>query len=203
MSKSPRKSNLLISAKAPPDAKVAANSLHLENVFERGFNARDRIIQITDVIEFPAFDFVDAAMTELENESRKGITLKLNSEGGSVYEALAIVGRMNKSSCFITVEGYGCVMSAATLILAAGNKRKLSHLAWFMHHEASLEPPQMRASELAAFSKQIQREERQWAKVMAEYTHKSEKFWLEKGTHIDVYFSAQELLKMGVIDEVF
>lgn len=203
MKTSNKNASLLLSSKSPADAKLAATTLHLEYCFDKGVNFRDRIIQLTDEIMFPAFDFIDAAFTELEKESRKGIIIKLNSLGGSVYEALAIVGRMKKSPCHVTVEGYGAVMSAATLILAAGDKRKLSHLAWFMHHEASIEPDQSRTSELVALAKQLEREDKQWAKTMAEYTNKDSRFWLKHGTHIDAYFDADELLKLGVIDEVF
>jgi ATP-dependent protease ClpP protease subunit len=203
MKHSSRSGALLKNNKTSIDAKIAATTLHLEYWFDKGFNLRDRIIQLTDEIVFPAFDFVDAALTELENESRKGVTIRLNSLGGSVYEALAIVGRINASPCKITIEGYGAIMSAATLILAAGDKRKLSHLAWFMHHEASVDAGEMRAAQLDAFTKQLKREEKQWAKAMAEYTNRDAKFWLTKGTHIDAYFDANELLKLGVIDEVF
>ena len=72
-----------------------------------------------------------------KERGEKAITIRLHSEGGSVYEALAIVGRIEKCKCQIITEGYGAIMSAATLILASGDKRRISRLAWFMVHESN------------------------------------------------------------------
>ena len=55
-------------------------------------------------------------MTTLENLNRKTITIKINSYGGDVYTALAIVGRMLESKCLLQTKGYGKIMSAATII---------------------------------------------------------------------------------------
>lgn len=196
------KSLLATESLKTPEAKVNAEALHLELAFDRGINLRDRIIQITGDIEPPLFDFVDAAMTEMERESRRSITLKIHSNGGSVYEALAIIGRIERSPCVVHTEAYGAVMSAATLILACGAKRRMSRRAWFMHHESSyiLEG---RHSTNKAYVTQADREERAWAEAMASFSNKSADFWLSKGTHIDVYFSAEELLEFGVVDELF
>ena len=110
---------------------------------------------------------------------------------------------MRKSKCQIITEGYGKVMSAATLILAAGKKRRISELCWFMHHEMSADPGSLRASELDAYNAQVQKEMMQLASWMSKFTKKSRKFWLTQGTHIDVYFDAKQLVKFGVADEIF
>jgi ATP-dependent Clp protease protease subunit len=185
-----------------PEAKVNADALHLELAFDRGVNLKDRIIQITGDIDYPAFDVFDAAMTELERDSRKSITIRIHSFGGSVYEALAIVGRMDRSSCHIVTESYGATMSAATLILAAGKKRRMSRRGWFMHHE-SFYSVEGRHAQNKAIIAQMDREEFQWAQTMAEFTGTNAEFWLKRGMHIDAYFSAEDLLNLGAIDEIF
>jgi len=174
-------------------------------LFEWGVNFKNRIIEISEEIDDFTFSKVDAAITEMEAESKKTITIRINSQGGSVYDALAIVGRMRKSHCYIVTEGYGCIMSAATMILAAGTKRKVSELCWFMHHESTADADlgSMRTAQLEAYAKQMRREEEQWARWMSEFTDKPKEFWLDKGTHIDAYFEAPELIEMGVADEIF
>lgn len=187
--------------KLKPDEKLTAKALQLEYAFEYGVDFGHRIIQITSDIDFPLFDFVDTALTEMESLNSKGVTIKINSFGGSVYEALAIVGRIKESKCKITTKGYGAIMSAATLILACGTKRKISQYAWFMHHESSYGFEGKHSQAKAAIA-QAEREELQWAKAMAEFSKQDEEFWLEKGKLVDVYFDATELLELGVADEI-
>jgi ATP-dependent protease ClpP protease subunit len=189
-------------AKTPEETKIASDALHYENVFERDVDFRHRIIRITGDIEAPLFDYIDAAMTEMEKSSRKGITIKIHSEGGSVFEALAVVGRLKASSCFITTEGFGGIQSAATLILACGDKRKISSYAWFMHHEAWYSIEGRHESNKKAVL-QIEREEEQWCKFMEQFSDRDATFWREIGKHVDAYFNPQELLDAGVVDEIF
>ena len=184
------------------DVKVAEDALHYEYAFNTGVNFRHRIIQITGDIQPPLFDYVDAALTEMERENRKGITIKIHSFGGSAYEALAIIGRIKRSSCFITTEGYGAIMSAAALILACGDRRKISQYSWYMWHESSY-VVEGKHSEIKNTVIQTEREEEQWAQAMAKFSHKDTKFWRDVGKHTDAYFSPQELVDMGVCDDIF
>ena len=118
-----------------------------------------------------------------------------------MYEAIAIVGRMKASPCVIVTEGYGMVMSAATMLLAAGTLRKVSKYCWFMHHESAYQVGG-RHSEIKAYVAQAEKEELVWAQWMAELTKKKAAFWQQTGTHIDAYFTAEQLVKLGVADEL-
>ena len=100
--------------------------LHLKYLFDQAINFKDRVITIDSDIDGELFAWIDAALTELESHSRKAITVRIRSEGGDVYKALAIIGRLKKSKCQIVTEGYGCIMSAATMILACGDIRRIS-----------------------------------------------------------------------------
>ena len=116
---------------------IDKEKLRLDYLFEQGVNFVDRVIQINEEIDDHSFSFLDAALSELERSSKKTITIKINSPGGSVYDALAMIGRLNSSSCRIVTEAYGHVMSAATLLLAAGKKRRMSKYCVFMAHQMS------------------------------------------------------------------
>lgn len=189
-------------SKTTIDNKLTFAQMNVNWALEYGINFVERTITWSQDIEFPMFDIIDAALTIMETESKETITLKLNSPGGNTYEAIAVIGRLRKSRAHIVVEGYGHIMSAATLILASAKRRKLDKLAQFMWHEASYEIGG-RHSEVKASVKQIEKEEKLWAKTMAEFTGKTEKFWLEKGVHIDYYIDAEKLLEYGVVDELF
>ena len=184
------------------DIRLQQAQVNLEYWFGKGVNFQQRIIQITGPIEPGLFDKVDAAMTVLEEDSRKSITIRINSEGGAVYEAMAIVGRLTKSSCQIITEGYGAVWSAATLILACGDKVKMSQFCWWMYHSGSYGDTGTHGhmkQEVAQFD----REHKLWAKWMTDLTdHKDAKFWYNLGMHKDEYFTADQLLEKGIIDEI-
>ena len=182
--------------------EIEKERLRLEYSFDMGINFADRVIQMTGELEDQGyFDRIDAALSEMERDSKKGITIRINSPGGSVYEALAILGRLKNSKCHITTEGYGCIMSAASLILAAGDKRKMSKYAQFMHHEAQYGLAG-RHSAIQDEVAQIEREEHMWSRWMAEFTNKDAQFWYDHGKRKDFHMFAEECLATGIIDEI-
>lgn len=198
----PKRTSDVFTAVKASDTKISQTAMHLEYLFDRGVNFKDRAITITGDIDQPWFDIVDAAMSEFERDSKKAVKIKINSSGGSVYEALAIVGRLRNSKCHVITEGYGHVMSAATIILACGDKRRMSEFATFMHHEASYEAAG-RHSQVVAEVNQREREEKLWSKWMAEFCRGDENNWYEIGKHTDKYYTAEECVEMDIVDEVF
>lgn len=182
--------------------EVDKELMRLEYSFDKGVNFKDRSVMITGEIgEHITFDHVDAALSELERDSRKQITLKINSPGGSVYEATAIAGRIKSSKCKIVTEGFGQIMSAATLILASGDRRKMSRYAMFMAHEASYDI-RGRHSDVQDEVKQKEREEDLWARWMADMTDGTEDFWRNRIYKTDLYFDAEQCLEYGIVDEI-
>lgn len=194
----------IFGSKKPADTALTLRALQLEYYLSYGINLRDRILTLSGPIDTPMFDLVDVAMSEFEADSRKGITVRIHSEGGSVYEALAIIGRLRSSKITkLTTEGYGQIMSAATMILACGDERRISKFAYFMHHEAAYGVEYGRVSEHEDLLEQVKKEENDWAKWMAGFSNKTTKFWKETGCRKDAYFSPTELIKLGVVDEIF
>ena len=182
---------------------VDKEALRLDWVFDKGINFKDRIIQLTGEIETQtSFDYMDAALTEMERGSKKAITIKINSPGGSPTEALAIVGRLRNSKCQIVTEVYGEVMSAAVLILAAGDKRRMSKYAVFMHHESSYSISGEHSSVKDAVER-AEREEELWSKYMQEFTEKDTYFWKYSVIKKNMFLDAYECYAYGVIDEIF
>ncbi len=187
--------------KKRPTRNTEEKSLNLQYLFEYGVNLRQRIITLSTEIDDNSFELIDAGLQELEAISKEPVTIRIKSPGGSVYEAIAIVGRMKASPCKIITEGYGMVMSAATMLLSAGAERRVSKYCWFMHHESSYGVAG-RHSEIKSYVAQQEKEEQVWARWMSELTKKDQKFWYKTGTHIDAYFTAEDLVELGVADEV-
>jgi len=182
--------------------ELEKKNLQLQYSFEWGVDIANRVVRISGEIDTGYFDFLDAALTELESESKGAITIRINSPGGSVYEALAMVGRIDSCKRQIITEGYGHIMSAATLLLASGDKRRMSKRAHFMHHEAwaTLEG---RASELENEIKQLKQEGIEWSNAMAQLTTMPSEFWEEAGVGVNAYFTPEQCLEYGIIDEIF
>lgn len=193
---------LALSQKSNVDSKLTQAALLLEYSFGYKVDFKNRIILISGDIDQETFEVIEAALTEMESQSRATVTVKINSPGGEVYHALAIVGRLKESKCKIVTMGYGHIMSAATMILAAGDERMISKFSFFMHHESSYEI-QGKHSEVKNEVGQMEREEQCWAQWMEEFTKKPKKFWLSTGVGKNSYFSPEELVELGVADEVF
>jgi ATP-dependent Clp endopeptidase proteolytic subunit ClpP len=198
-----RRKSLELSKNATIENKLTYTAHHLTFWFEKHVNFEDRIIRLTGEVDEEMFDRVDSAMTEFERRGRSTVTIRINSPGGSTYQAMAIIGRLLRSKCDISTEGYGHVMSAATLILACGKegKRKISQYAWFMHHEASYDM-EGKVSEHEATLAQIKKEEKFWCQNMVKFTKRNIKFWETKGVVHDAYFTPEQLISYGVADEI-
>ena len=176
--------------------------LRLGYHFEEGVNFRDRVIQIDDEIDESSFSLFDAALSEMERDSKRTVTIRINCPGGSVYDALAIIGRASSSSCHIVTEGYGHVMSAATLLLASGKKRRMSKYAIFMAHQMTYH---VMVSHVYTKEdlEQVEKQERLWCICMAEVSNKDAKFWYDRTYKKNLYLTADECLEYGIIDEIF
>jgi len=185
--------------------EIAGKELQYNMLIDKGIDIENRVIRINSEIDDEVFSLVDSGMTIMEADNKKQITVRINSDGGEVYSALAIVGRLKRTKGIkIVTEGYGRIMSAATLILACGDRRRISNIAFFMHHEASYEiPDSTRLSEIQRDMKQWLREEELWAKKMEEFSNSDKDYWYNIGIGKDVYFDAEELLNLGVVDEIF
>jgi len=186
---------------------------YLDLNLDQGIDIKNRIIRITGTIgdcssplsgggEYFDFNLLEIALTKMESISpTEAITLKINSPGGIVYEALAIIGRMKVSPCPIITEGYGHVMSAATLILMAGDIRRLSRFTSTMFHamQYGTDGDHDNIKEHVA---QAEKEMKQLASYYEEFSNKPASFWTRKMKKKEYYPTAQEMLEMGAIDEV-
>lgn len=192
--------------------EVERLSLHLQYLFDHGVDFKNRVIQLcpeksyedSDEYEIDTehFAFIDAAISEMESHNRKAITIRIHSYGGSVKAALAIIGRLKSSKCKIITEGYGTIESAATLVLACGDERRISKYSTFMHHEMSLNDLGGRLSQIQAEVKQADLEDKQWAKWMAEFSNRPPSFYMKNGKYVDVYWTPKQLLEYGIVDKL-
>jgi len=185
------------------DIALQIYEMEVDIALKHGIDMQSRTIQLVGEIDLGMFCMLETGLTLLEAKSKAAITIKINSTGGSVYDALAIVSRIRSSKCQIITEAYGACMSAATMILAAGKKRRMSNIAMVMHHEAAYDAEGTH-SQVKHLVTQIEREERMWCANMEKFTGTSADVWAEKGKlGRDWYLDAEECKRLGIIDEIF
>ena len=167
---------------------------------------------VGDVTEDKAADLISALLVlsqtkDEEAERADDIKLYVNTYGGSADEMFAIYDVMNfcKQHCDIQTIGLGKVMSAGTLLLAAGTKGKRylgSHARVMLHavngghvgelHNLQNEMEQMSSlqeSYIQAMSNETSMTKRQIQTLI--------------NRKVNVYLSSDEAIEKGLADEVW
>lgn len=137
----------------------------------------------------------------LNRDKTSPIDITLYSEGGDAYAALAYFDFIRSLDVNVRINGEGIVASAAVLILAAGDKRTLTKSAWVMCHEDLPELEEARVTQLERDIAHSRRLENQWNDLLAFETKVDAKEWARIHKQ-ETYLSAEECLKLGLIDEV-
>lgn len=190
------------------DSALQIWDLQNDLLLSYGVDMVERSFSLKSQIDENSFNELDVKLSLLErNGDEKGkaspITIKLNNGGGDVYTAWAMVSRIRKSPCKIIVEAHGHVMSAATLIFAAGTIRKASKYCTFMFHEVQTGLDGS-TSQFADLLKQLGREQSMICQHLADRSTKSVSFWKKVlAARKDVYFTTSEVKKLGLIEEIF
>ena len=136
---------------------------------------------------------------------RKHLTLYINSPGGDLYDAFALIDAMRASHIPIYTVGMGAVMSAAFMIFVSGERghRFLAPNTGVMCHEFSEEifgkHHDIRASLLEAdnLGKRMQ-------DILVSATGQDAK-WVRKTllNPTDQWFTAEQAIELGLADHLF
>ncbi len=164
---------------------------------------REGIIFLGGVIDDDSANIVIAQLLFLQSEdSKKDIKLYINSPGGSVTAALAILDTMNHIKNDVSTVCVGLAASAGALLLSAGKKGKRFALP---NSEIMIHQPmggaQGQASDIEINAKQILKIKAKLTKIMADNTGKTVA-QIEKDADRDYYMSAEEAKKYGIIDKI-
>lgn len=128
------------------------------------------------------------------------VKIELNSEGGSAIDAMAIASRIRCYPYDVTVTAVGQCCSAAVVILAAGDIRRMAIETWIMVHEDSW-TLDGKVTNLERDVKHFRRLETQWNELLAFYTKTSASKWAELHKN-ETYLSSTECLELGLVDKV-
>ena len=164
---------------------------------------KDRIIFIGGPIDDDLANAVIAQLLFLASEdSKKDISVYINSPGGSVSDGMAIYDTMQYVKPDVSTICVGIAASMGALLLAGGAKGKRYALpnSRVMIHQV-LGGAQGQASDIEIHAKEILRWKSKLNEILAKHTgQKLDK--IEKDTDRDFFMEAKEAKEYGIIDKV-
>lgn len=164
---------------------------------------KDRIIFLGEDVNPHTANLITAQLLFLDNEdSKKDISLYINSPGGSVYDALAIYDTMQFVKADIQTVGIGVQASAAAFLLSSGTKGKrylLPHSTVMIHQPSSGTRGKVTDQEIDL--RESLRVKKLLEGIMAKNTgQKVEK--IHEDMERDKWLTAEEAKKYGIVDHV-
>lgn len=185
-----------------PDMAIDLFKYHIDLQMERGLCLRTRVFTLTGEVNLDMFHRVEACLNIFEQEP-EAITIRLCSQGGEIYSALAIIGRIKASPNHIRIEAYGQIMSAATAIFASADERISDEWTSFMFHQTSITVPDSKLRDAKAEIAQSERDDEVFNDILARYTQMDSKYWhklIQSGRN--VYFTAAQCAQLGLVDKI-
>jgi len=140
----------------------------------------------------------------LANESSEPIRVILNSVGGGVYDGLLVydtIRKLAETGTNIVCEARGLAASMGSILLQGGTERVATPNTRFLIHEVS-DFMWGKTSEIEDEVEELKKVNEMMVKILAERTGRSpeeiHKIWHKK----DVWMSAEEALRFGLIDKI-
>lgn len=164
---------------------------------------KERIIFIGGPIDADIANLVIAQLIFLENEdSKKDITIYINSPGGSVTAGMAIIDTMHFIRPDVSTVCIGMAASMGAMILSAGTpgKRFILPNAEVMIHQP-LGGTEGQASDIAIAAEHILKTRETLYKMLAKNTGKTLD-QIHKDADRDYWMSATESVKYGIVDKM-
>lgn len=164
---------------------------------------KDRIIFLGTAIDDDVANSIIAQLLFLEAQrSAEDIKMYINSPGGVVTSALAIYDTMQYIKSDVSTICIGTAASAASLLLASGEKTKRLILpnAEVMIHQV-LGGTQGQASDIDIHAKHILKTKEKLNKIMSKHTGQKISV-IEKDSDRDNFMSASESKKYGIVDKI-
>jgi ATP-dependent Clp endopeptidase proteolytic subunit ClpP len=141
----------------------------------------------------------------LRPKEGKMLTLYINSQGGDLYQTLALIDIMRVSQLPVRTIGYGSIMSGAFLILAEGTQgqRYVTKNCGIMCHQFSMSEEVGKYHDIKATRKETDRLNQAMLDVLKSSTGLETKIIKNKlmPAH-DVYLTAEEMIEHGAADHI-
>ena len=163
---------------------------------------RDRLLWVAGPVNDTMSTIVQAQLMFLDSTDKNDITMHIDSPGGSVKSGLSMVDVMEYINCDIRTVNTGMAASMGSVLLGAGTKGKRSSLRFSqtMLHQTSggaggnIQDARINMIEWEKTNKIL-------FDLLGSYCGKKAEQVMKDATR-DLWLSADEALKYGIIDEV-
>jgi ATP-dependent Clp protease, protease subunit len=166
---------------------------------------QERIIFLGKVIDDAvAYEAIMLMLYLQSEDATKDITLYINSPGGSVSAGMAIYDTMQFVKPDISTICIGMAMSMGAFLLAAGTKGKrfcLPNSTVLIHQPLISGGLEGQASDIDIEAREIIRSRAELNELLAKHTGQPLERIVED-TDRDNYFSAQQAVEYGLVDEI-
>jgi len=171
---------------------------------EYGIDVKTRTINLTATIDEVSVDYMLTNIDFLESVSDDPIRFIISTFGGEEIEALSLIEAMKTSDCVIETLARGKCMSAGPLIVASGDvgcRRAYRSVQWMIHvGDGAVEGTY---HQLESDMKWYKKMNNTWLEMMEEYTRMPQSHWKKlTDRNSDVFFSSEDALEWGIIDEI-
>lgn len=163
------------------------------------------VLLFGEIMDGSLYDIITRirAILHMRKDENKNdpINLIINSDGGSVYEALGIIDYIQSLDVKVNTICRGRAMSAAALILCAGTGiRAASQYSTIMFHEISSDI-YGKSSDMKANVQHMEKLEEILLEILKSNSNKDKEYW-KNVTIKDYYITPKDALDMGVIDAI-
>ncbi len=173
------------------------------DIFSRLLN--ERIVMLNDAVTNESASLIVAQLLFLESEDPgKDINFYINSPGGSVTDAFAILDTMNFIKCDVSTICLGMAASAASLLLVSGTKGKrfaLPNSEILIHQPSISGGLQGQATDIKIYSDWMQRSKKRLNDIYSSRTGQTIDV-IEKDMERDYHMTAEEAKDYGIIDGI-
>jgi len=163
----------------------------------------ERIIFLGTEINVDIANIIQAQLLYLDSvDSKKDITMYINSPGGYIHAGLSIYDTMQLVNSSVSTICTGQAASMAFVLLAAGEKGKrfaLPHSRTMMHQPSSTAIGQV--SDLIIEVEEAVKAKKTLISIISKHTGQTAKK-VEKDSDRDFWMDAEETLAYGAIDKI-
>jgi len=179
----------------------------VKEIVKKERSERLRDIYLIGDIEKDTARAVIERLRELANESRKPITLYINSAGGNVTDGLAIHDAIRHlvsqgMDVTIVVQGMAYSMGSVVLQAASAGRRVTFPHSWIMIHEPAKWAGWQSTTAAAHHLDRLKQMQTQIYRILAERSGKSLRQIIRDTKRTDFYLDAQKAREYGLIDVI-
>jgi ATP-dependent Clp protease protease subunit len=164
----------------------------------------DRIVFLGSEINDQVANIINAQLLFLESvDSKKDISLYINSPGGSVYAGMAIYDTIQYIKPDVSTICIGMAASMGSFLLAAGTKGKRFALpnSLVLIHQPLVQGLSGQATDIEIHAKELLRTKKRLNEILANRTGKKLE-QIEKDVERDYFMTAGEAKAYGLVDEI-